>query len=136
MVSPWVGRYQPNSSGRMDFSCRRGLCRTIVAGSLQPAPDNPQPAHADPTIIRKQSRCRIPANRLKDGLAAPVAQLDRALPSEGKGHTFESCRVRQCLNLMYQRLISLMSDSRKLLRSAGHTLVTTEEFFNGNPTLS
>ena len=25
---------------------------------------------------------------------APVAQLDRALPSEGKGHTFESCRVR------------------------------------------
>ncbi len=27
--------------------------------------------------------------------AAPVAQLDRALPSEGKGHTFESCRVRQ-----------------------------------------
>src|SRR5882762_6004810 len=28
-------------------------------------------------------------------LNAPVAQLDRALPSEGKGHTFESCRVRQ-----------------------------------------
>ena len=24
-----------------------------------------------------------------------VAQLDRALPSEGRGHTFESCRVRQ-----------------------------------------
>jgi hypothetical protein len=23
---------------------------------------------------------------------APVAQLDRALPSEGRGHTFESCR--------------------------------------------
>ena len=29
--------------------------------------------------------------------SAPVAQLDRALPSEGKGHTFESCRVRQIL---------------------------------------
>src|SRR5947209_394112 len=27
----------------------------------------------------------------------PVAQLDRALPSEGKGRTFESCRVRQQL---------------------------------------
>ena len=26
---------------------------------------------------------------------APVAQLDRALPSEGRGHTFESCRVHQ-----------------------------------------
>lgn len=25
---------------------------------------------------------------------APVAQLDRAPPSEGGGHTFESCRVR------------------------------------------
>src|SRR5690606_7153332 len=24
----------------------------------------------------------------------PVAQLDRALPSEGRGHRFESCRVR------------------------------------------
>ena len=25
---------------------------------------------------------------------APVAQLDRALPSEGRGHKFESCRAR------------------------------------------
>ena len=25
---------------------------------------------------------------------APVAQLDRALPSEGRGRKFESCRVR------------------------------------------
>ena len=38
-------------------------------------------------------RCRPPANRLNER-HAPVAQLDRALPSEGKGHTFESCRVR------------------------------------------
>ncbi len=30
--------------------------------------------------------------------SAPVAQLDRALPSEGRGHTFESCRVRQFLS--------------------------------------
>ena len=29
---------------------------------------------------------------------APVAQLDRALPSEGRGHRFESCRVRQTHN--------------------------------------
>src|SRR5205807_5396185 len=40
-----------------------------------------------------QGRCRPPANRLNEP-NAPVAQLDRALPSEGKGHTFESCRVR------------------------------------------
>jgi hypothetical protein len=29
------------------------------------------------------------------GCAGPVAQLDRASPSEGEGRTFESCRVRQ-----------------------------------------
>src|SRR5664280_2651669 len=40
-----------------------------------------------------QGRCRRTANRLNEP-HAPVAQLDRALPSEGKGHTFESCRVR------------------------------------------
>ncbi len=47
-----------------------------------------------------------PRNSVMQGFAggpfrrrdAPVAQLDRALPSEGKGHTFESCRARQhCL---------------------------------------
>ena len=73
-------------------------------------------------------RCRHRINRLNEP-HAPVAQLDRALPSEGKGHTFESCRVRHCLNLMHQRLIPLMVGSQKLLRTAGHTLVTTEELF-------
>ena len=29
---------------------------------------------------------------------APVAQLDRALPSEGRGREFESRRVRQCFH--------------------------------------
>src|ERR1700712_3048963 len=29
-------------------------------------------------------------------LAGPVAQLDRASPSEGEGRRFESFRVRQC----------------------------------------
>src|SRR5262249_8649536 len=28
----------------------------------------------------------------------PVAQLDRALPSEGRGHKFESCRARHKIN--------------------------------------
>src|SRR5215210_6651643 len=36
---------------------------------------------------------RVPALSVK--AHAPVAQLDRALPSEGRGHRFESCRVRQ-----------------------------------------
>jgi invasion protein IalB len=33
--------------------------------------------------------------------SAPVAQLDRALPSEGRGHRFESCRVRQDFQYRY-----------------------------------
>src|SRR5437764_15277069 len=32
--------------------------------------------------------------------AAPVAQLDRALPSEGRGREFESRRVRQCFQVL------------------------------------
>ena len=31
---------------------------------------------------------------------APVAQLDRVLPSEGRGHRFESCRARQSFQMV------------------------------------
>jgi ferredoxin len=34
------------------------------------------------------------ANDWRPSFSAPVAQLDRALPSEGRGHKFESCRAR------------------------------------------
>ena len=36
---------------------------------------------------------------------APVAQLDRALPSEGRGHRFESCRVRHSFNMLDSRQV-------------------------------
>ena len=39
---------------------------------------------------------RLESNALEN--RAPVAQLDRVLPSEGRGHTFESCRARHELN--------------------------------------
>ena len=39
------------------------------------------------------TRCRSRRYRI-ESLAAPVAQLDRALPSEGKGQGFESLRAR------------------------------------------
>ena len=35
------------------------------------------------------------ASRYTAAHGAPVAQLDRALPSEGRGQRFESSRVRQ-----------------------------------------
>ena len=87
------------------------------------------PGQSAPHATR--GHCRHRANRLNGGPQAPVAQLDRALPSEGKGHTFESCRVRHSFNLMYQLLISWILGFQKRLGRAGHTLVTTEELFNG-----
>jgi mannose-6-phosphate isomerase-like protein (cupin superfamily) len=50
-----------------------------------------------------------PDRSANDIFEAPVAQLDRALPSEGRGHKFESCRARQIcttarrLSLNYDR---------------------------------
>ena len=50
----------------------------------------------DPAERRSAPRGPLPAaaQSATSSREAPVAQLDRALPSEGKGHTFESCRVR------------------------------------------
>ena len=38
---------------------------------------------------------------------ALVAQLDRALPSEGRGHRFESCRVHH-FSYLYQQINALL----------------------------
>ena len=35
-------------------------------------------------------------------LCAPVAQLDRVSPSEGEGHRFDSCQVRQLAVIFLQ----------------------------------
>src|SRR5579863_1292175 len=48
--------------------------------------------------------------RVPTGLA-PVAQLDRVLPSEGRGHRFESCRVRQFSLASEARLGKLSASS-------------------------
>src|ERR1700720_3168118 len=50
---------------------------------------------------------------------APVAQLDRALPSEGKGHTFESCRVRHFDRARYHALPAAAPASRMIPASCG-----------------
>ncbi len=42
---------------------------------------------------------------------APVAQLDRVLDSDSKGHRFESCRVRQSINGMTMRTATSSSTS-------------------------
>ena len=37
---------------------------------------------------------------------APVAQLDRVLPSEGRGRTFESCRARHIIKDLGRHLVA------------------------------
>src|SRR6201989_1536201 len=70
---------------RFGIFCAGAPHNPSETGPLRPSPRPTQPQLAP---------CPPPANRLNEP-HAPVAQLDRALPSEGKGHTFESCRVRQ-----------------------------------------
>lgn len=60
---------------------------------------------------------------------APVAQLDRALPSEGKGRTFESSRARQ-LPADLSGVFGHLRFPSQLEISTGHKLVTAG-FRNG-----
>src|SRR6185312_13510642 len=93
VVSPWVGRYQPNSSGRICLTWVSPERTTIMEGDFRRSLQ-PWRLRTIRGPLRTRGHCRHRANRLNDGPQAPVAQLDRALPSEGKGHTFESCRAR------------------------------------------
>src|SRR6185437_12465495 len=100
---------------------RRAAC--VLSGGLPSPAARPRPAEADRRRDRLDTRPQgRPAFRLRSGRrhlarpagltpaasglsprsdsrylgrAGPVAQLDRASPSEGEGRTFESCRVRQ-----------------------------------------
>ena len=59
------------------------------------------------------------------GRSAPVAQLDRALPSEGRGQRFESSRVRQGGDL-HQRVSPLAyHEGSKLVRSRSRAAAQT-----------
>ena len=49
-------------------------------------------------------------------VAGPVAQLDRALPSEGRGHRFESCRVRHSSVTFLHGTLSPDSDEPRKVR--------------------
>lgn len=69
------------------------------------------------------SGCPDGANRLNGSAQAPVAQLDRALPSEGKGHTFESCRVRHLSKLFKRSPLSAMLAGKHWVSSPRGSLV-------------
>ena len=69
----------------------------VRPASRPAAAENAQP-FMPPFARGIQGACRLALPRRQrsanDVGHAPVAQLDRALPSEGRGHKFESCRAR------------------------------------------
>ena len=71
----------------------RGLDACTRAAPLPSGAD----AAATAWLARRECLRRLPLHGVsRYGLRrGPVAQLDRASPSEGEGRTFESCRVRQ-----------------------------------------
>ena len=92
-----------STDGLLSISLRlsRGMVRMAP---IQPEIHGPWPtlpARGDKTgepVCWRQALNEIVASPPPDGYmdaaVAPVAQMDRALPSEGRGHRFESCRVR------------------------------------------
>src|SRR5690606_25751143 len=70
-----------------------------VSRQVMPIPVSTyQGAGIHPLRKSKPSTSLRPFSGLARIRPAPVAQLDRALPSEGRGREFESCRVRQPLS--------------------------------------
>src|SRR5437763_13695757 len=59
----------------------------------------PVPRRLTLACARGFAAVSIPLDRRRSS-AAPVAQLDRALPSEGRGREFESRRVRHYFNYL------------------------------------
>ncbi len=83
-VASWIRDRGAKLPSRADATAERPALAAIP---------RPQRLSAD------QSRLHQPArggNHQRG--SGPVAQLDRALPSEGRGRTFESCRVRHLIN--------------------------------------
>ncbi len=61
-------------------------------------------------------------------ISAPVAQMDRVLPSEGRSRTFESCRARQSScgkNLRMSRSIPAIVQHSRGSRRSSDLLVST-----------
>ena len=56
-------------------------------------------------------------------MQALVAQLDRALPSEGRGHRFESCRVRQTHSIFGCNTLISEHNCHHIMRSTYQSVI-------------
>jgi hypothetical protein len=70
-------------------------------------------------------RCRLAAVSILNMDHAPVAQLDRALPSEGRGQGFESLRARQARS--YIDTYPQLSSKRALRNCSGCSVLAPIE---------
>ena len=98
------GDYRAGRAEALDFSAGViGRPTPKAAGQPNPHSANTGATHPNRCAVNKNPSCAPPpiclvcprSARSPHRAPAPVAQLDRALPSEGRGHRFESCRVRQ-----------------------------------------
>ena len=93
----------------------RKTCDAIVLNCV------PEPERAGEPVIIPCCQCApgVPSGpsigaRAKMATLAPVAQLDRVLVSEAKGHRFDSCRARQIASALRR-----MGRSRAVSRKTG-----------------
>jgi hypothetical protein len=74
---------------------RSGRNQAFQHPAIAPVTPKPMVDGGVQVQIWRTTLLRRPRAGCIGGPRAPVAQLDRALPSEGRGHKFESCRVHQ-----------------------------------------
>src|SRR5262249_46997799 len=68
----------------------------------------------DASSAAPSRNCRPGSDRLMTCLRAPVAQLDRALPSEGRGREFESRRARHWISRLAEWIPERLSPSYRI----------------------
>jgi hypothetical protein len=104
-----IKRAAPHPQGTGRARCNNTLSRQYsrTTGNGKATPWAP-PCHAGRV---SRGHRRITPQTLSLHHDAPVAQLDRVLPSEGRGHRFESCRARHALDRSRRFLLCLCTAS-------------------------
>ena len=109
-----------SSSAAIIATCRRQHARPAVRGMAHSI------AIASVRIQAGTGQSSVPAASMREYRHAPVAQLDRVLPSEGKGHRFESCRARHLLCRCAALVLMQVRQHRRQTRSNFQTLAIAQ----------
>src|SRR5215831_9922948 len=120
--------YASNTQARTPESGRFGMCYgLLVRGSSRAVRSR---ANAGSSAVRPPARPLPKGHRSGiETCDAPVAQLDRALPSEGKGQGFESLRARQQNQTLSSRMFSSLQFQGPLGTVSTSQTVAPRNFF-------